>query len=49
MTPGAGRALYGLGAVLAMVVSYGEDRSILWAIIHGVLSWLYVLYAAVAL
>lgn len=32
------------GAALAMVVSFNVNQSILWAIIHGIFSWLYVLY-----
>lgn len=37
---------YGLsmGAALAMVMSYDVNRSALWAIGHGLLSWLYVGY-----
>jgi len=34
------------GAALAMVVSYSRSHSILLAMIHGVLSWFYVIYAA---
>ncbi len=34
------------GSALAMVISYSANHSILWAIVHGVLSWLYVIYAA---
>jgi len=34
------------GSALAMVISYTAHHSILWAIIHGILSWLYVIYAA---
>jgi hypothetical protein len=37
----------GLGSALAMVISWHRNRSILLAIISGVLSWLYVLYFAV--
>ena len=33
-----------LGAVIAVVCSWERNRSILWAIIAGVLSWLYVIY-----
>ena len=36
----------GLGTVIAVVVSWHRNRSILWAILHGVLSWLYVIYFA---
>lgn len=32
------------GSVLAMVISYTTWRSIGWAIIHGLLSWGYVIY-----
>lgn len=34
------------GSALAMVISYTNNRSIGWAIIHGILSWLYVIYFA---
>lgn len=34
----------GFGSVLAMVISYTAYKSVLWAIIHGILSWLYVAY-----
>ena len=32
------------GSVLAIVMSWTLNKSILWAIIHGVLGWIYVLY-----
>ncbi len=35
----------GLGSVIAVVVSWSRNKSILWAIIHGILGWLYVIYA----
>ena len=34
------------GSALAMVVSWSLHQSILWAMIHGVLSWFYVIYYA---
>jgi hypothetical protein len=37
----------GLGTVLAVVISWSRNRSLLWAIFHGVCSWLYVIYYAV--
>ena len=37
----------GLGSALAVVISWSQHQSILWAIIHGVLSWFYVIYYAV--
>ncbi len=36
----------GLGSALAIVLSWHRNRSILWAILHGILSWLYVIYFA---
>jgi hypothetical protein len=32
------------GSVLAIVISWTLNKSIVWAIIHGLLGWLYVLY-----
>jgi hypothetical protein len=34
------------GSALAIVISYSHNHSILWAIIQGIFSWFYVLYAA---
>ncbi|MDF2699932.1 MAG: hypothetical protein K0Q49_1488 [Haloplasmataceae bacterium] len=34
----------GFGTVLAIVISYTAWKSIIWAIIHGVLGWIYVIY-----
>lgn len=36
----------GFGSALAMVISYSANHSIPWAIIHGILGWLYVVYFA---
>ena len=36
----------GFGSALAITVSYATNHSVLWAIIHGILSWLYVVYFA---
>ena len=36
----------GFGSALAMAISYSNNHSILWAIIHGILGWLYVIYFA---
>lgn len=35
----------GLGTIIAVVVSWSRNKSILWAIVHGLLGWLYVIYA----
>lgn len=32
------------GAVLAIVISYAKWHSIGWAIFHGLLNWIYVIY-----
>lgn len=32
------------GTVLAIVISYTAWKSIFWAIIHGLLGWVYVIY-----
>ena len=32
------------GSALAMVISYTAYKSIGWAIFHGILSWIYVIY-----
>ena len=37
----------GLGSALAVVCSWQRNRSILWAILAGVLSWFYVIYFAI--
>lgn len=35
---------YNLGMIIAVVVSFNLNHSILWAIIHGLLGWFYVIY-----
>ena len=35
----------GLGTIIAVVISWSRNKSILWAIVHGLLGWLYVIYA----
>jgi len=37
----------GLGSVIAVVCSWERNRSILWAMLAGFLSWFYVIYFAV--
>lgn len=36
----------GLGSALAVTISWSVNKSILWAILHGLLSWIYVVYYA---
>ena len=32
------------GTALAMAISFNVNQSVLWAAIHGALSWFYVIY-----
>ena len=41
---GAAKVGVGFGSALAMTISWSANHSIVWAIIHGVLSWIYVVY-----
>ena len=43
---GAAKAGIGLGSAIAVAISWSLNKSILWAIVHGVLSWFYVIYHA---
>ena len=45
ITDGA-RSGISLGAAIAVVCSWQRNRSILWAILAGIFSWLYVIYFA---
>lgn len=38
------RAGVSFGSALAIAISWSEHHSVLWAILHGILSWLYVVY-----
>ncbi|WP_210009437.1 hypothetical protein [Aquirhabdus parva] len=40
---------FSLGVVIAVALSWSANHSILWAIIHGFLSWLYIIYYFVIL
>ena len=35
------------GSALAMVISYTTWHSVGWAILHGLLSWVYVIYCVI--
>lgn len=35
------------GSALAMVISWSQNGSVLWAILHGLFSWIYVIYYVV--
>jgi hypothetical protein len=36
-----------MGGSLGMILSWSHNHSILWAIVHGIFGWLYVIYYAV--
>lgn len=36
----------GFGTIIAIVASWSRNQSILWAILHGIFSWFYVIYFA---
>ena len=42
----AARSGIGIGCAIAIVLSWHRNKSILFAILHGVLSWFYVIYFA---
>jgi len=44
---GAAAVGVGLGTVIAVVCSWERNRSILWAILAGWLSWIYVIWFAI--
>jgi len=41
------RSGIGFGSALAITMSWSANHSILWAIVHGLFSWFYVIYYAV--
>lgn len=42
----AARAGISFGSALAIAISWSTNHSILWAILHGICSWFYVIYFA---
>jgi hypothetical protein len=45
-TTTAATAGIGFGTALAITISWSVEKSIVWAIIHGLFSWFYVIYYA---
>ena len=41
---GGGGAGFGIGSLIAVVLSWDANHSIMWAIVHALLGWFYVLY-----
>jgi hypothetical protein len=46
MANDAAKAGIGFGTALAITISWTANHSLLWAIVHGLLSWIYVIYYA---
>ena len=44
---GYAKAGVSFGSALAIAISWSEHHSILWAIVQGFFSWLYVIYYAI--
>lgn len=42
----AAKAGIGLGSAIAVAISWSLHKSIVWAIVHGIFSWFYVIYYA---
>jgi len=36
----------GFGSALAICISWSVNKSIIWAVLHGICSWFYVIYYA---
>jgi hypothetical protein len=43
---GVAKAGIGFGTALAIAISWSMNKSLLWALIHGILGWIYVIYYA---
>ena len=44
---GVAKVGVGFGTALAISISWSVNKSIGWAIVHGLLSWFYVIYFAI--
>ena len=42
----AGVGVWGFGSILAITLSWSVNHTIFWMIVHGILSWFYVIYYA---
>lgn len=38
----------GIGSAIAVVASWSRNKSVLWAILHAVFGWLYVIYFVIS-
>ena len=44
-----GSGFWVFGSALSMILSYTQNSSILWAFLHGIISWFYVIYRIILL
>lgn len=47
LSQSAATGFYVIGTTIAVVLSWSRSASILWSILHGFLSWIYVIYFAI--
>lgn len=38
------RSGIGIGTIIAVILSWSVNKSILWAVIHGICGWFYIIY-----
>ena len=43
-TMGIAGSSIGVGSIIAIVASWSRNQSVLWAILHAFLGWIYVIY-----
>ena len=41
------RAGISFGSALAIAISWSANKSLFWAVVHGLFSWIYVIYYAI--
>ncbi|MCL1916703.1 MAG: hypothetical protein FWG14_00050 [Peptococcaceae bacterium] len=41
---GCGIGTFGIGSVIAMIISFTSWHSIPWMLFHGFLGWIYIIY-----
>lgn len=39
---------FGIGAILAILISVALNKSFLWAFVHMIFGWFYVIYALIS-
>jgi hypothetical protein len=44
---GCGIGSFGIGSIIAAIISYSTWHSVFWALIHGFFGWVYIIYFAI--